>query len=145
MNLQAVTAADDVSYHMIEVAHAALRLRNPTKAAPTGFTAETPAKGLGSTLSSNTLSPAKVEAPVSFGAAPLSMHTPPKADLRSSVVHVMNAVKESAGDEGITISALIGRLAGRDAPSEKVKSIVMQLVEEGEVFTTIDDDHFAMI
>jgi len=147
MNLQAVTAADDVSYHMIEVAHAALRLKNPTKAAPKGFTAEsTPAKGLGLTLSSNTLSPAKVEAPVSFGQAPVSMHTPPKADLRSSVVDVMNAVKESAAsEEGITISAIIGRLAGRDAPSDKVRSIMMALVDEGEVFNTIDDDHFAMI
>lgn len=149
MSLQAVTGADDVSYHMIEVAHAALRLRNPTKA-PAMSAAEpiTPAKqglGLGFGSVASTVSPMKIDAPVAMS-APAGMQTPVKVDLRTSVVNALKAVQESAGEEGISAAGLVGRLAGVDAASSaKVKEVLAQLVDEGDVFTTIDDDHFAIV
>jgi len=156
MSLQPVTSADEVSYHMIEVANAALRLRNPTKAAALRTSAAvtdpiTPAKqdvtglGLGFGGMSSTMSPAKVEAPAPVAAqaaAPVAIQTPPKADLRSTVVEALRGV---SGEEGISISALVGRLGPGQASSEKVRDVLTQLVDEGDVFTTIDDDHFAII
>jgi len=149
MNLQAVEGANEVSYHMIEVAHAALKMRNPTAAASLRAGAAvsdpiTPAKPMGLGFGgavNNTVSPMKVEAPA-FIEAPLSMHTPPKADLRTVVVELLRQVQESAGEEGLGLSAI---LSHTQASNEKVKDILSKLVDEGDVFTTIDDDHFAII
>lgn len=149
MSLQAVTGADEVSYHMIEVAHAALRLRNPTKAPPMSAAEPiTPAKqglGLGFGSVTSTVSPMKIDAPVAMS-VPAGMQTPVKVDLRTSVVNALKAVGESAGEEGISVASLVGRLAGVDAASSaKVREVLAQLVDEGDVFTTIDDDHFAIV
>merc|ERR1719359_943581 len=63
MSLQTVVTADEVSYHTIEVAHAALRLRNPSKAAGLGLGFAvtdpiTPAKQSSTAAMGSTLSPA---------------------------------------------------------------------------------------
>jgi len=156
MNIRMVESADEVSYHMIEVAHACVRLRNPSKVAPVRAAAVaepiTPAKqsggfgmGLGSnTLSSaNTFSPPKQDAPAPAVQA-VSMQTPPKTDLRSSVVDILNQVKESGNDEGISSSSLLARLASGQS-ADKVKDMLALLVDEGDVFNTIDENHFAIL
>jgi len=155
MSLRAVSQADEVSYHMIDVAHTALRLRNPALANGSNVAAAglplagsitatdpiTPAK-----LSKETgiISPMKAEAPVSSThMAPAAIQTPPpKADLRSSVLQVLRQEQDKVGDEGLALSALLVQL---QAPSDKVKEIVSALVDEGEVFTTIDDEHFLLL
>jgi len=146
MSLQPVTSADEISYHMIAVGHAALKLRNPTKTAPSAMV--TPTKqtaGLG--FGGNTLSPVKAEVQAFANTAAPVMQTPPKQqDLRSSVMDVLRKVQEAGSEEGINISALLGRLAGdAGASAEKVKDVITQLVDDGDVFTTIDEDHFALI
>jgi len=146
MSLRAVETADEISYHMIEVAHAALRLMNPSKAAGyrTSVAAAepiTPAKQAES--GTNFLSPAKTEAPpaiVEPAAAP--MLTPTKADLRTSIVDALKQVQEGGNEEGISTTALVARFPSEAA---KVREILAQLVDEGDVFTTIDDDHFSII
>lgn len=150
MSLRAVETADEISYHMIEVAHAALRLLNPSKTA--GYQSSlaaagpiTPAKQAESGASAF-LSPAKTEAPpaVVEPAALAPMLTPPKADVRTCVVDALKQVQEAGNEEGISTSALLGRLPS-EVSSEKVREILAQLVDEGDVFTTIDDDHFSII
>merc|ERR1712070_104014 len=141
MTLQPVASADEISYHMIEVAHAALRLRNPSK--PNG--------GLGLGLGgANTITPVKPDVPVppSTAQAPAGegmLQTPPKKDLRASVVDALQQVRDSGSEEGLSVSALIARLTPAAGASDKVRDVLAQLVDEGEAFTTIDDDHFAMI
>merc|ERR1711865_508983 len=147
MNMQAVTSADEVSYHMIEVAHAALKLRNPTAAAalrPSMAVSDTttPVKqGLGFGGAGNVVSPMKSDAPSPLAPA-MAMSTPPKADVRSAVLDLLRQMQESAGDEGLGVSTIVSRT---QASVEKVKGVLSQLVDDGEVFTTIDDDHFAML
>jgi replication factor A2 len=149
MSIQAVSSADEVSYHMIEVAHAALKLRNPTTvsslAASTAVSEPiTPAKQLGLGLGGATLSPTKPDAPAPAFAAPVAMQMsePVKTDLRSSLLELLRQVQESAGEEGIGLSSITTRLG---QPSDKVKDVLSKLVDEGDVFTTIDDEHFAII
>jgi len=157
MNIRMVEAADEVSYHMIEVAHACVRLRNPSKVAAVRTAAAatepiTPAKQAGSfgvglsgnTLATdNTFSPPKQDAPALIS-QPMSMQTPPKTDLRGAVVEILNQVKDSGNDEGISAASLLARLTtGHSA--EKVNDILAQLVEEGDVFNTIDESHFAIL
>jgi replication factor A2 len=155
MSIRQVTAADEVSYHMIEVAHAAVSLRNPTKSAP--FAASTaavdpitPAKqglGMGFTAApASTLSPAKVEAPAPTPEPPaVPLQTPPKADLRSSVLSILQQVNDSGNEEGINVSGLLAKLAPGQATSQKVQDVMSQLVQEGDVFNTIDEQHFAVL
>lgn len=157
MTVQASTTADDVSYHMVEVAHAALRLRNPSATAglrtsalgvATADSTATPVKPMGFGLGAgNAMSPAKLEMPVSAAkeAMPVSMQTPPKVDLKTAVVDVLKQAQETAAEQGISISDLIVRLAPAHATSDKVKDVLAQLVEEGDVFNTIDDEHFSHI
>jgi len=153
MCLQAVTSGDEVSYHMIEVAHAALKLANPTTMAPPPAASlavsdpTTPAKqalafgGFGTGTPSSTVSPMKVDAPVAMS-APMSMQTPPKADLRGTVLALLREFAESAGEEGLGVSTILTRT---QASSQKVKEILAKLVDDGEIYSTIDDDHFAML
>jgi hypothetical protein len=150
MSLTAMKSGDDVSYHMIEVAHAALRLRNPKPAASfhisaTADSTMTPVKQMGLGLgASNTLSPTKADAPAPFPSA-VAMQTPVKVDLRSAVTDVLRQVQDTAGEEGTSISDLIARLPAAEATTQKVTEILAVLVEEGDVFTTIDDNHFQII
>lgn len=160
MTMQPVASADEISYHMIEVAHAALRLRNPTKsvAMTSGLsladpiTPNKPSVGLGLGLGgASTISPVKPDAPVAStttppaSAAEVSLQTPPKKDLRTCVVDVLKQATEGGSEEGISVSALIARLAPAAGTAEKVRDVLAQLVDEGEAFTTIDDDHFTLI
>jgi hypothetical protein len=153
MSLQPVASPDEVSFHMIEVAHAALRLRNPTKTSPT---AVTPVKqstslgfGNGGAGEVSKMTPAKIEAPAfsldaAPAAAPAAAPTALKTDLRTAVLDLLREVGES--QEGISMAALIAKLpATTDTSSSKVKDLLSSLVEEGDVFTTIDDDHFALL
>jgi len=155
MNIRMVEAADEVSYHMIEVAHACLRLRNPSKVAPAPAAAVvsdpiTPAKhsgGFGMGLSSinlgtdSTFSPPKQDAPV---LQPMSVQTPPKTDLRGAVVDILNQVKDIGSDEGISSSSLLARLPSVFS-ADKVNEVLVQLVHDGDVFNTIDEKHFAIL
>jgi hypothetical protein len=162
MTLQPVASADEISYHMIEVAHAALRLRNPSKsgaltASIAGssladpITPNKPSAGFGLGLGgASTISPVKPDAPVASNTAQASvaevpLQTPPKKDLRTCVVEALQQVRDSGSQEGISVSALIDRLTPAAGASEKVRDVLAQLVDEGEAFTTIDDDHFTLI
>jgi len=154
MSLRIVTQADEVSYHMIDVAHTALRLRNPSlangiPAATAGLSLSgsnvamdpsTPAK---LSKAADIISPVKAEPPVSTHITPMAVQTPPpKMDLRSSVLKVLSQEQEKAGDEGVALSALVPLL---EAPADKIKGMLSQLVDDGEVFTTVDEEHFQVL
>lgn len=155
MSLRAVSQADEVSYHMIDVAHTALRLQNPSlengiQSAAGGLslagstTATGPSTPAKLSKEAGIMTPTKGEAPPpSTHIAPAVIQTPPpKADLRSSVLHMLRQQQEKVGEEGLALSALLAQL---EAPADKVKAIMSALVDDGEVFTTVDDDHFAIL
>lgn len=155
MSLRTVSQADEVSYHMIDVAHTALRLQNPTlsigsPAAKAGLslagstTATDPSTPAKLSKVADNISPVKAEPQVSAHIAPMmAMQTPPpKMDLRSSVLKVLRQEQEKVGDEGLALSALVSQV---EAPADKIKAMMDELVEEGDVFTTIDDDHFQIV
>jgi len=155
MSFRAVLQADEVSYHMIDVGHTALRLRSPTStndvhaaAAGLPLAGSTMATGLSTpaklSKEASIMTPTKAEAPLSSAQiAPAAIQTPlPKADLRSSVLQVLRREQDKVGDEGLALSALLTQL---EAPTDKVKAIMSALVDDGEVFTTVDDEHFSIL
>jgi len=146
MSLRSVTQADEVSYHMIDVAHTALHLWSPavanamhvdtvglSLAGSSPVTGpSTPAK-VGKT--DNIITPVKAEAPAAAVQIPAA-----KEDLRSSVLQALR--NDSVGAEGLGLSALLAQF---QASPDKLKGVLSALVDDGEVFTTTDDEHFAII
>jgi len=134
-NARAVRSADDISFHMIESAHAALRLQTPARAAkaqlmevtlPTNPTAPTPAP-----VSFSTPAPAAA-APASAGAS--------TGDAKASVKALLE--KNAAVESGLSVKDICAQLGSSEAA---VKSALDQLMEDGDVFNTIDDDHFGVL
>lgn len=152
MSLRAVTSADEVSYHMIEVALATLKLRTPSVAGMSGLglsagvaltDPSTPAKRM---EKGSLISPMKVDAPEQIS-EPATMQPAPAAstDLRSSILTLLKQEQDKSGEVGLALSSVVGKLAHCKAPADKIKQSLEGLVDEGEIITTIDDEHFAMI
>jgi len=145
LSLRPVESGDEVSYHMIEVAHAALKLT----------------KG-GSQMPDALSTPAKFTNPIAVAADP---QTPPKETVASfSLPPAPAAVTASgplAGDalrnavmavfrkegeekpEGVPVATVMDKMKGTQP--ESIRKVIDELVGEGEVFTTIDDEHFSVI
>jgi len=130
-----VQSADEVSYHMIEAAYAALKLEKG-KLEPTTPAPKKPVEA--------GLSPPKVE-----GAAALAVAQAPAAEpvkerlsgsgLRKAVLRLLK--KESEGrDEGVSLAEVCKLV--EPTPADEVTKALEKLVENGEAFTTIDDEHF---
>mmetsp|Transcript_79965 Transcript_79965/g.138629 ORF Transcript_79965/g.138629 Transcript_79965/m.138629 type:complete len:286 (+) Transcript_79965:93-950(+) len=158
MVLRLVESADEVSYHMIETAHAALKMRNGGSAAlkPMAQTEMTPASKQRADLPTPTkevadvpMMPAEVAAPPAAAAAPTQTQ-PTKAIMELHGVHLRAAVVKvlETGDPstGLNISMVHEKIQIQGtATLEQVKETVSKLVDEGEAFNTIDDEHFQLL
>lgn len=162
MSLRLVESADEVSYHMIEAAHAALNLRRGGSVA-----AKLPVKQVEMTPASKQRpadppTPSKetpdapmmaVETAAQSAPAPLQSTAPaitsPKkvtelhgAELRAAIVKTLETCSEEG--IGIHVNVLHEKLEG-SAPFERVRDMISQLVDNGDAFSTIDDDHFGLV
>jgi len=134
--IRPVRTADEVSYHMIEVAHTAMKLQN--------------GNGTAQPKSPKTPEPKKLESQ-SNGVIPASsaveLQTPVKtvlegAALRTAVVDFL----KTEGDgrpEGLDFDAICTRF--QPAASASVREALEHLVDAGDVFTTIDDVHYSCV
>jgi len=131
MSLRAITSADEVSFHMIEVAHAALMMKRGGSQAPPPSTAAQQPMSAPAATPTTTLA-----APVASPAAA------PAEDLRTTVLKVLQNEGESR-PEGVPLAIILERV--KSSPAGEVRAVLNQLVTDGEAFTTIDDDHFSPI
>jgi hypothetical protein len=145
LTLRPISSADDISYHMIEVAYAALKLTKGGSRVPGNLS--TPAKQV---AAADPSTPPKertdAEASLSVLPAPtpiLKQSGPLQGDaLREAIVEVLR--KEGDGiQEGVSISTVINQL--KATPADDVRNAMEKLVGEGDVFATIDDDHFNLL
>jgi len=142
--LRLVESADEVSYHTIEAAHAALKLQRRGTTDPS-----TPAQKLGG--SQDISSPLKVP---EVAMRPAPAPTPPAAPatessplqggaLVTAVVELLR--RESEGrPEGMALSTICAEI-GKPASTDEVRGCLEKLVADGDAFTTIDDDHFSIL
>lgn len=139
-NVQMVKSADQVSYHMIEAAHAALKLQRGS-----GQDINTPVKQI------------RFAAPAADG---MAVDTPPKslpgqeaaAALAPMATKAMegDALKQAimahvrqAGDgkaEGVPFTSFCDRMAPTSA--QAVRAALVELVDEGEMYNTVDENSF---
>jgi len=131
MTLRPVSSADEVSYHMIDVAHTALMMKS----------------GSGAALV-KTAPPAQVAAPQPMTTAAAPAAATPAAVTpaavapagEKSVLEVLQSLAETRPG-GVPLTVMIESLKSLTAAA--VKTALDQLVVDGEAFTTIDDDHFS--
>jgi len=164
--MRPVESADEVSYHIIEAAHAALRLQRggarkdqepatPAKAKEQlggavamtgGFTPEKtqqmPMESVEEAVAAASVAAEKPGGGVPAATAAVPPQGPPSgAELRATVLRLLRA--PAMGPEGLHLSDLAAK-AGGAAPSE-VKAAVSDLVEDGELYNTITEEHFAAV
>merc|ERR1711865_93987 len=149
-----VQSPDEISYHIIEAAHAALKLQ-PTVKDPSTPAAKRPVASPQTVGSQGpawspdvTMSPPKevkeavnvVPVPMSFASAKVKLQG---EDLKNAVIELLRKEGPATGELGVEL-AKVG--AGLDAtPLADVKGCLTQLLEDGDVYTTLDDDHFLTI
>jgi len=151
--LRQVSSADEVSYHMIECAHAAMRiLRGPQQ--NTGYAPTQPQVVQQPAQSQTFASPVKQPAPRTPTVAATAPSDPAKlqtvssvcnaATLQASVLDVVKSQGDAAGDMGVSISQVLVVLKGNGnmAGEQEVRKALEQLVDSADLFVTIDDDHF---
>merc|ERR1719183_1007849 len=140
LSLRRVASADEISYHTIEVAYAALKLSKGGSTVPDALS--TPAK---QTSAADPSTPPKNE---SNAAVTLSTAVAPSAGkhlsgpltgdaLRGAIVEVIRKEGESKAD-GVHISTIVDMMKATAADS--IRSAIAQLVDEGDVYTTTDEE-----
>lgn len=153
--VRAVVSADEVSYHAIEAAHAALSLRKsssvpalmatPVRSRPT---AEAASPGKEALSPPKELAPSAppVVSPLAMSAA-TSIAEPAQpacpAPLAAGDVRkrVLDSIQKADGEEGLALSSLLQSL--EPCSHEEVRKCLDQLVADGDIFHTIDEEHFA--
>jgi len=133
MSLRLVTSADEVSYHMIEVAHVALTMKRGGSRAP----APTPQTA----ASLSAVSVANQSQGAALTPAP-TLQVSPTGGAKSLKVSVLDVLQSesAARAEGVPLRSVCERISGSTA--SEVRAILEELVAEGEAFNTIDDEHF---
>eukprot|EP00747_Dinoflagellata_sp_TGD_P161878 gnl/TRDRNA2_/TRDRNA2_178865_c0_seq1.p1 gnl/TRDRNA2_/TRDRNA2_178865_c0~~gnl/TRDRNA2_/TRDRNA2_178865_c0_seq1.p1 ORF type:complete len:299 (-),score=66.92 gnl/TRDRNA2_/TRDRNA2_178865_c0_seq1:100-942(-) len=147
--LRKVDGADAVSYHMIEAAYAAHKIQKGSFGSTMTQDPQTPAHK----ASFEKVSPEKQSMPVpiedlgstnTFAPAPTAVA--PKALLHGDALRqaVIEFLRQE-GDEvvGVGFAALSRHL--QSVSTKDLRGCIEKLIQEGEIFSTIDDDHFNLM
>merc|ERR1740129_1683394 len=146
--MRLVESADEVSFHMIEAALAAVKLQKAQDIQKPALAAETvtaPPMRSGVELSPPKQAPAQVVRTPQLDPVAPAKPAPARLEgqaLRSAVVAFLRREAESR-PEGVARSDVCDHV--RPTPEGDVSSTLEQLIGDGDVFTTIDDDHFQCI
>nr|QDO16271.1 replication protein A 32 kDa subunit [Lingulodinium polyedra] len=127
--MRPIKSADEVSYHMIEAVHTALKLRKGIGAAePATPAPKRPAPAAQATIVPE-LSPPK--------------HARMEGQALRAAVLAFVQKEGAARAEGAALAAVCEY--ARPVPAEEVRGALLQLVEDGDIFTTVDDVHFQCV
>jgi len=142
--LRLVESADEVSYHLIEAAHAALKLRRGASADAATPSPKKPALA----EAAPDYTPSKVVlAAAPEAAAPAATAAAPKERLSGSALRkaIYKFVQQEGEGraEGVAFAAIRSHVGS--TPEDEVTAALQKLVDAGEIFTTIDDGHFQIL
>jgi len=160
--LRTVESADEVSYHAIEVAHAMLSLQQPAQ----GVQADAPVTRAAPVGPAETVTPQKVPSVGATPAASPGLPATPAAVAEPPVASVADAQAPKAGPlrgkvlsdaimalmrdeslidptEGLSVDVIIAKLTS--ATAGDIRDTIKTLVAEGEMFESIDENHFLAV
>jgi len=139
--LHLVESADEISYHMVEAAHASLRLRKG--AAIADPTTPSPKKLM---PAAEETSPPKVAGPAAALEAAAPTAAPRERLSGSALKKAVFKFVQAEGEgkpEGVAFTAVCSHVD--PTPADEVTNALQKLVDSGEIFTTIDDAHFQIL
>merc|ERR1719414_491783 len=146
--MRLVESADEVSFLIIEAALAAVKLLKAQGVQKPALAAETltaPSMRSGVELSPPKQAPAHVESFPQLEPVAPAKPAPARLEgraLRSAVVAFLRSVGESRA-EGVALPDVCDHV--KPAPEGDVRKTLEQLIGDGDVYTTIDDDHFQCV
>jgi len=142
-----IQSPDEVSYHMIESAHAALKLQkanlDPTTPEPKKPAVATVTEPADIPME---ITPSKDMAAPTAAAVPAQAPVPAKAarlEGEALSTAVMDFLKGSGREEGVGLAVVCSNLSSNT--SDEVRKALDKLVTDGEVFNTLDDETFAAV
>jgi len=141
LTMRPVQTPDEISYHMIEVAHASLKSKKKASASSgeASFPKVLSSPPRNETPLNSVLTPLRrnEEAPL-----PQMMATPPKNEgpLKDRIAKFL---AEQTQAEGVAMNALCQSF--NTSKADDVKASMKELLDEGMAYTTIDEDHFAYV
>jgi replication factor A2 len=140
LTMRPVQSPDEISYHEIHVAYASLKSKKKPTMSMSGESA----------FSKVASSPPRAETPVDTVVTPMRRNepmsvTPPKHEgpLRERITKFLAEPQHQQDPSGVSMSKLCASFG--DSKAEDVKASMNELLDEGMVYTTIDDDHFASV
>jgi len=158
IGMRLVSSANEISYHMIESAYAALKLQKDLVQPMTPTKRILHAEKESDTMMATDITPAKVPEPSTMAVATLMPSawniqetnapvTAPKVrlegtGLRNAILAFIRSEGEGKA-EGIALATISVHVD--PTPTGEVRNALGQLVAEGEIFTTLDDDHFQIL
>jgi replication factor A2 len=143
--MRAVRTADEISYHMIECAHAMLKLqrRNVESVTPTK-------KNVSISDVDMKITPSKIaaETPGSMPAPAVEVSVPAAKVLTGEALReaILTFLKQEGETkpEGTNMEQLCAQFASSSGRAE-VAALMEKLTQNGEIFNTIDDNHFSAL
>jgi len=136
---RAVRVADEISYHMIECAHSMLKLQrgNVEPVTPEKKKVSLPEADLKSS------SKMPVDTDAGIVAPPVAVSAPALAKAPLTGEAVVKFLQGHQTPEGTSLDQIRAHFSS-DAASE-VSALVQKLADTGDVYNTIDDNHFSVI
>ena len=131
-SIEPITDFNEYTFHFLEVVHTHLR---HTKGAVPGAAAVGAAAG----VYGAPVAPGMVRGAAPVPGAPAARA--PGASLQDLVLKFFQS-KGAASDAGCTVLEAAQALASNGVQEAQVRSIVQELVDDGHLYSTIDDDHF---
>lgn len=152
VHAKVVESANEISYHYIASAHAALKIRRNAKpqGAMDAVMEATPEKKKKAEEFTKPITPEKMKSPAATmmevePAVPKPAAAEANLPLLDRIRKVLARDGPAAGQVGLTVQDVVKGLADATVDTADVQAKVQQLIEEGEAFPTIDDNHFAPI
>jgi len=140
LTMRPVQSPDEISYHEIYVAYSSLKSKK--KKSTSGESAFSKVDQVSS--------PPRAEAVVQTVVTPMRrnepmMSTPPKIEgpLKDRISKFLSEPQQQQNQEGVSRDKLYQSFS--DSKAEDIKTSIAELLDEGMLYTTIDDDHFASV
>lgn len=127
LGVRPVQSADEISFHGIEVAHAYLKLQKAKK----GY------------ISAPAIAEKPVPAALPSQPSPADAPSVKPEEMKAAILAFLSKESPNKGDEGLAFGDIRKQFSSHS--EEKVRACLVQIVDDGDSFNTIDDDHFSSL
>lgn len=140
-SIQPITDFNEYTFHFLEVVHTHMRFTKgpPPAAQPSGYGGAALGGAAGASYGAPMVG--AYGAPATPGGAMYAAPSNSAGSLEALVLSFFQTKGEEK-EQGCTVADVAGALQNNGANPEQVRGLVEQLVNDGHLYSTIDDEHF---